>query len=102
MLILNLLLLIFSVHSLAAPILKRTPSFVFPGDAPYTVSAATLAAALTCPFGNPTNSTPPVLLVHGTGSTGSESWGEGYVPVSRRHQPCAYPFGKSSICVAFM
>ena len=81
--LINLLLLIFSVHSLASPILsRRAASFAFPGDAPYTVDPATLAAALTCPNGSPTQSSPPVLLVHGTTSTGQESWGNGYVPVS--------------------
>lgn len=81
--VINLLLLIFSVHSLASPILRRgAPSFAYSGDAPYTVSPATLAAALTCPNGNPTKSSPPVLLVHGTTSTGEETWGDGYVPVS--------------------
>ena len=52
--------------ALASPISKRqVPSFTFDGDAPYSVDAATLAAALTCPNGNPTDSSPPVLLVHG-------------------------------------
>ena len=78
---LSLLLLIFSVHSFGAPILERgAQSFVFDGDAPFTVNTATLAAAFTCPNGNPTSSSPPVLLVHGTGSTGEETWGDGYVP----------------------
>jgi hypothetical protein len=84
--VIDLLLLIFSFLSftLASPTRLRTrgPStFVFPGDAPYTVDTATLAAALTCPNGNPTKASPPVLLVHGTGSTGEQSWGDGYVPV---------------------
>ena len=81
--VIELLLLIFSVHSLASPILPRgTPSFEFDGDAPYTVNTTSLAEALTCPNGNPSSKSSPVLLVHGTGSTGEESWGEGYVPVS--------------------
>ena len=84
--VIDLLLLVFSFLSftLAAPphILRRgSTSFVFAGDAPYTVNANTLASALTCPNGNPTKAAPPVLLVHGTGSTGQESWGDGYVPV---------------------
>ena len=78
--VIDLLFLIFSVHSLASPILRRSPSFTFDGDAPYTVDIYRLAAALTCPNGNPTKSSPPVLLVHGTGSTGEETWGDGYVP----------------------
>ncbi|KAK5175610.1 uncharacterized protein LTR77_000749 [Saxophila tyrrhenica] len=81
---LSLLLLIFSVLSFAAPVKERgVQSFVFSGDAPFTVNTATLAAALKCPNGNPTASSPPVLLVHGTGSTGEETWGEGYVPALR-------------------
>ena len=80
--VIDLLLLIFSVHSFASAVVRRgISSFEFDGDAPYTVDAATLAAALTCPNGNPTKDSPPVLLVHGTASTGAESWGDGYVPV---------------------
>ncbi|KAK0312140.1 hypothetical protein LTR91_002494 [Friedmanniomyces endolithicus] len=79
--VLALFLTLFSVGSLASPIAKRqVPSFVFNGDAPFTVDSETLAAALTCPNGVPTQVAPPVLLVHGTGTTGQETWGEGYVP----------------------
>lgn len=78
---LDLLLLLFSVHTLASPVAKRdAPDFAFAGDAPFTVSADDLAASLTCPNGNPTADSPPVLLVHGTATTGEESWGDGYVP----------------------
>jgi triacylglycerol lipase len=80
---LDLLLLIISISvlSFAAPTQRRgLPSFVFDGDAPFTVAPATLAAALVCPNGSPTPKSPAVLLVHGTSSTGSESWGDGYVP----------------------
>jgi hypothetical protein len=89
--VIDLLLLIFSFLSftIATPlqVLRRgNASFVYPGDAPYTVNAATLAAALTCPNGNPTKSSPPVLLVHGTTSTGEETWGDGYVPVCHRYK----------------
>ncbi|KAK3721766.1 hypothetical protein LTR37_002931 [Vermiconidia calcicola] len=85
--VIDLLLLIFSVHSFASPILRRGPQS---GDAPYSVDAATLAAALTCPNGSPTSTAPPVLLVHGTISTGEESWGEGYVPalLANGYTPC--------------
>lgn len=79
----NLLLLIFSISvlSFAAPTTRRGLSdFVFDGDAPFTVATATLAAALVCPNGNPTAKAPAVLLVHGTSSTGSETWDNGYVP----------------------
>lgn len=73
--------LCFAATALGSPIGPRSvPDFVFPGDAPFSVDAATLAAALTCPNGNPTASAPPVLLVHGTTSTGAETWGAGYVP----------------------
>ncbi|KAK3640618.1 hypothetical protein LTR56_003681 [Elasticomyces elasticus] len=78
--ILDLLLVLFSVGSLASPILRRQQPFLFDGDAPYSTDAATLAAALTCPNGVPTKAAPPVLLVHGTSTTGEESWGDGYVP----------------------
>lgn len=81
--LLNLILLIISISvlSFAAPTHRRGLSgFVFSGDAPFTVATATLAAALTCPNGNPSAKAPAVLLVHGTSSTGSETWGDGYVP----------------------
>ena len=82
--LLELLLLIFSIHSLASPI-SRYGTMKAPraADPPYSVDSNTLAAALTCPYGNPTADSPPVLLVHGTGSTGKESWGDGYVPALR-------------------
>lgn len=44
---------------------RQVPTFVFEGDAPFSVDAETLASALTCPNGYPTSSSPPVLLVHG-------------------------------------
>jgi triacylglycerol lipase len=75
----------------AAPVAKRAvPTYAFAGDAPFSVNAATLAAALTCPGGNPTAAAPPVLLVHGTATTGDQSWGKGYVPALRAegYTPC--------------
>ncbi|KAI6795966.1 hypothetical protein KC361_g4706 [Hortaea werneckii] len=59
---------------------RQAPAFVFEGDAPFSVDAETLASALTCPNGSPTASSPPILLVHGTSTTGEETWGDGYVP----------------------
>lgn len=75
-------LVLLSVHTLASPILLRrnASSFTFDGDAPWSVDANDLAASLTCPNGAPTADSPPVLLVHGTATTGVESWGDGYVP----------------------
>lgn len=56
------------------------PAFAFAGDAPYPVPKASLSHILNCPKGLPTSSsTKTVLLVHGTGSTGYESWAHGYV-----------------------
>jgi triacylglycerol lipase len=74
----------------AAPVKRAAPSYVFAGDAPFSVAAGTLAAALTCPGGNPTAAAPPVLLVHGTATTGDQSWGKGYVPALRAegYTPC--------------
>lgn len=75
----------------ASPILRRAaPTYAFGGDAPFSVDADTLAAALTCPRGNPTESAPPVLLVHGTATTGEQTWGKGYVPAlaSNGYTPC--------------
>lgn len=46
-------------------------------DAPYTVPVSTLSSAIECPSSTPIGDAPGgvVLLVHGTGSTGEESWG---------------------------
>lgn len=81
MLLIGFYVPLLSTLAVASPLVKRAaPTFVFDGDAPFSVSADDLAAALTCPNGNPTTSSPPVLLVHGTATTGQESWGDGYVP----------------------
>ena len=49
------------------------------GDPPFSVSVATLDAALDCtPFTSPERE--PVLLVHGTGSWGHEQWDWSYLP----------------------
>lgn len=45
-------------------------------DAPYDVPRRELAGSWSCPHGLPHHR--PVLLVHGTGSTGAESWGHSY------------------------
>jgi len=77
----SLLQILLCAPALAAPVLKRAaPSFVFDGDAPFSVDDETLADSLTCPNGLPTQSSPPVLLVHGTAVTGDATWGQGYVP----------------------
>ena len=70
---------------------RDVPDFVFPGDAPYGVPTRDLSSVLTCPDGNPTSAdSKPVLLVHGTTSTGNESWGFGYVPALKAQgfTPC--------------
>lgn len=38
----------------------------------------------------PTSAIHSVLLVHGTGSTGIESWGDGYIPalIAHGYNPC--------------
>ena len=75
----------------ASPITRRAaPTYNFDGDAPFSVDAETLAAALTCPRGNPTTAAPPVLLVHGTATTGAQSWEKGYVPAlaANGYTPC--------------
>ncbi|KAF2719272.1 alpha/beta-hydrolase [Polychaeton citri CBS 116435] len=85
-------LLLFSTAIALSPLAHALPiaSFVFDGDAPYTVNEADLQAALTCPNGAGTEAAPPVLLVHGTGSTGTETWGTGYVPalIAQGYTPC--------------
>lgn len=74
----------------ASPVLRRASTYTFEGDAPFSVSADTLAKALTCPRGNPTAAAPPVLLVHGTATTGEQTWGKGYVPAlaANGYTPC--------------
>jgi hypothetical protein len=47
------------------------------GDAPFSVDCDTLAGSVTCPNGVTGSAGGVVLLVHGTGSTGSESWANG-------------------------
>ena len=60
---------------------QDVPPYAFPGDPAYGVDLPDLSKVLTCPNGNPSSaSSKPVLLVHGTGSTGNETWGLGYVP----------------------
>jgi len=61
-----LILISFCTYILASPLSKRqVPAFTFDGDAPFSVDAATLAAAVTCPNGTPSTDSPPVFLVHG-------------------------------------
>ncbi|KAM0724188.1 hypothetical protein Q7P37_000070 [Cladosporium fusiforme] len=81
----------FLAVAFAVPLAKRqSPTYVIDGDAPFSVNADTLSAALTCPHGNPSADAPPVLLVHGTGTTGEQSWGGGYVPAlwANGYTPC--------------
>ena len=51
-----------------------------PGDPPYSVPTADLAAALSCAGPTP-SAHQPVLLVHGTGATAEENWGSNYAHV---------------------
>ena len=85
-------LILLSSVTYASPLLPRqsASTYVFPGDAPYDVSTAELSSVLTCPKGNPTANSKPVLLVHGTASTGNESFGFGYVPAlaAQGFTPC--------------
>lgn len=46
-------------------------------DAPYSVEQATIESVLTCPKNIGQAAGGVVLLVHGTGSTGNETWGSG-------------------------
>lgn len=83
--------LLLTANTFASPLAKRAaPSFAFSGDAPFSVPVEELAESLTCPNDNPTKSSPPVLLVHGTATTGEESWGKGYVPAlkSNKYTAC--------------
>ncbi|KZP33120.1 alpha/beta-hydrolase [Athelia psychrophila] len=46
-------------------------------DPPYSVSSTQLTASLTCPRGVEGKAGGVVLLVHGTGSTGAQTWAKG-------------------------
>jgi hypothetical protein len=47
------------------------------GDAPFSLSCQELASVITMPRGNRKAKGGIVFLVHGTGSTGEETWGAG-------------------------
>ena len=47
------------------------------GDAPFSLSCEELASVITMPRGNRKAKGGIVFLVHGTGSTGEETWGAG-------------------------
>ncbi|KAL7421652.1 hypothetical protein Q5752_003421 [Cryptotrichosporon argae] len=47
------------------------------GDAPYSLSCSDLESVITFPNGNQGKAGGIVFLVHGTGSTGEETWGSG-------------------------
>nr|POE67133.1 lipase b [Quercus suber] len=79
-----LVFFIFLPFTFASPLAAQpAPEYTFEGDAPFSINSSVLADALTCPYGKPTLTWPPVLLVHGTGTTGEESWAQGYVPALR-------------------
>ncbi|KAI9670541.1 MAG: hypothetical protein M1831_005761 [Alyxoria varia] len=85
---------ILNTLTVASPIqlhVRQAQDFAFPGDPSYGVETAELSKVLKCPEGNPSSADDnPVLLVHGTGSTGEESWGSGYVPAlkAKGFTPC--------------
>ncbi|KAB8349488.1 hypothetical protein FH972_023514 [Carpinus fangiana] len=76
----TLLSLLFAWGAFAAPIdsESKAPSFIFAGDAPYGVDSDVLDSVMTCAQEITPNSKNAVLLIHGTGSTGSESWARSY------------------------
>src|SRR4051794_31960782 len=65
------------------------PSVLYYGDAPWPASYQQMGSILTCPYGI-TPDSDVVLLVHGTGSSGKESWKNVYVPVLKDagYTPC--------------
>lgn len=74
------LIFLLATRVVAAPTIRDVPAFIFPGDAPWTVPAQTMASAMTCPKGYPTSKSPPVLLVHGTFASGVDTWKDTYAP----------------------
>ncbi|KAF8313460.1 alpha/beta-hydrolase [Clavulina sp. PMI_390] len=62
------------------PAIEASPTWYAPqatGDAPFSVDSTTLASSITCPRGIQGAAGGVVLLVHGTGLTGNESWAKG-------------------------
>lgn len=98
----NLIILFSALWALssAAPAPAPFPEFVFEGDPSYNVSSADLRESLICPNGMPNSNDKPVLLVHGTGSTGDESWGRGYVPALAKagHKACYLNLRENKDC----
>lgn len=85
--------------------LGALPGLVAPGTGgtadgpPLTVEAARLEEALHC-YGDVANATrDPVILLHGTTSTGLESWRSGYVPALREagYPACTVDFPDRSM-----
>lgn len=72
--------LLASAAPLVGVVTRDVPTFAYNGDVPFSVDAATLAAAMHCPNGVPTAAKPPVLLVHGTAASGNDTWMWTYVP----------------------
>ncbi|EPQ26126.1 uncharacterized protein PFL1_06334 [Pseudozyma flocculosa PF-1] len=73
-----LLALVAAPLALAAPSPLAKRAAVPPtSDAPFSVSAATAQNVINCPNGIQGKAGGIVFLVHGTGSTGPESWGNG-------------------------
>lgn len=71
---LHLTIVALAARALAVPVAERAS---LPPDAPFTISAAQAEALITCPTGFTGAKNGVVFLVHGTGSTGSESWANG-------------------------
>ncbi|EPQ29751.1 uncharacterized protein PFL1_02970 [Pseudozyma flocculosa PF-1] len=78
-LLLSLLAAPFALAAPSSPSLLATRAAAVPPttDAPFSVSAATVQGAIECPFGIQRKPGGIVYLIHGTGSTGKESWGSG-------------------------
>lgn len=70
----SFLLSLRAINALSIALHRDTlPLFIYSGDAPCGVPSSNLSSILTCPNGYPDASSKPVLLIHGTGSTGEES-----------------------------
>ena len=74
------LLAALGASTLASPVARSTsaPTFNYPGDAPYPMSAKKMASYIDCPSSFKPNQ-KIIALYPGTGSTGQESWHAAYL-----------------------
>lgn len=70
--------------------IKTYDTFLFEGDVPWPATPEAMGSILSCPYGTVDSNSKPVLMVHGTGSDGKESWNLMYGPELKKagYEPC--------------